>query len=153
MSREITFRAWDEDCEVMYYSDAGWNETHPESEDCFFDFHKGHVVAFLRQTEPGTIDEPPYDYGEPVDVEQYTGLPDKNGVEIYEGDVLAFWSEWDGKQMLTAPVTWRQEVCLMAADIGMALTTPVPEDLYEEIAESSYEVIGNIHENPELVNA
>ncbi len=145
------YRAWDEDNEVMYYSDAGWNETHPESEDCIFDFHKGHVVAFLRQTEPGTIDEPPYDYGEPVDVEQYTGLKDKNGVEIYEDDLVQFKGHVgnfyeDGRQeTLLGRVFYKTsgsiDYCLKVGDQNYGLNS---NDVDE------YEIIGNMHQNPEL---
>ncbi len=145
MSRENKYRAWGEDSEVMYYSDAGWNKAHPESEDCIFAFHKGRVVAFLRQTEPGTIDEPPYDYGEPVDVEQSIGPKDKNGqeIEVYEGDVY----------------TWNQPLAKAGRQIlkehKSIATYEMPELCYlHNRAEGGWggiKVIGNIHTHPELL--
>ena len=137
MSREHKYRAWDENSEIMYYSDAGWNEAHPESDDCFFDFHEGHVVAFLRQTEPGTIDEPPYDYGEPVECEEVTGLKDKGGVEIYEGDIA--------KQRRAGWPSGHLTGGEVKIEVSRGVTIgnwPAAFDI---------EVVGNIHEHPNLI--
>ncbi len=137
MGRQRKYRAWDEDNEVMYYSDAGWNKAHPESEDCIFDFHEGHVVAWLRETEPQTLDAPAYDYGEPVDVEEYTGLKDNNGTEIYEGDVIQH----------RAGDTWVVEFEYGEAD-GWAWQG------YSCFCKSEWgqiKIIGNIHEHPNLL--
>ena len=144
------YRAWDEDNEVVYYSDAGWNETHPESEDCIFDFHKGHVVAFLRQTEPGTIDEPPYDYGEPVDVEQYTGLKDTkrteefpDGQPVCEGDIVKSIWQVDHKTKIVGQVKYYSVFALYSLmDSKGDMVSPCWNEC---------EVIGNIHQNPELL--
>ncbi len=131
MSREIKFRAWDEDCEVMYYSDKEYEEC---NDGCSFGFHEGRVVAWLRETESQTLDEPAYDYGKPVDVEQYTGKKDKNGVEIYEGDV----DESGGI------VVWNQDDASFYMDHPSEMHALIDTDKW-------FEVIGNIHQNPELL--
>ncbi len=134
MSREIKFRAWDEDCEVMYYSDKEYEEC---NDGCSFGFHEGRVVAWLRETESQTLDEPAYDYGKPVDVEQYTGLKDKNGVEIWEGDLIKTVDE-------TLKVAWHFNRWVMKDAKGR-----IKE--FRQIDQGFYKVIGNIHQNPELL--
>lgn len=71
---------------------------------------------------------------EDVELMQYTGLKDKNGTEIYEGDVVL----WFG---VKAQIHW--------AD-GHAGFFHGSDDLYKRYAEQA-EIIGNIYENKELI--
>lgn len=78
---------------------------------------------------------------------QYTGIKDSAKKEIYEGDILQF--EHDGEKLCAGAVKWREEVAIWAVDIGIGLTTIEPEDAW---VPDAYEVIGNIHESPELLD-
>lgn len=82
---------------------------------------------------PGTPEQRPFN------VMQYTGLKDKNGVEIYEGDIIKKSSGAIG------------QVVYLKATAGYKLyNNGQVFDLFE--ADARYlEVIGNIYENPELL--
>lgn len=86
-----------------------------------------------------------------VDIMQYTGLLDRNGVEIYEGDIVQFYRHDDfthqHEPRCISNIYW--------ANGGFQFT-----DLYSPnrtLASlwnpgETMEVIGNIYENPELLN-
>lgn len=110
--REIKFRAVNNTDKKMYYSD------------------KIGISNFFMQLEHGILDK--------ETLGQFTGHKDKNGKEIYEGDITAIAKsygkiEWDNDK-LQYYVKW---------DFGV----------YEELCEwkNSSNVVGNIYENPELL--
>lgn len=73
-------------------------------------------------------------------VGQFTGLTDKNGKKIFEGDIG---KSIDGVFL----VRWSEEKCAFVMDF---YDYP-KEELYLEEMWDDAEIIGNIHDNPELL--
>lgn len=82
-------------------------------------------------------------------VMQFTGLKDKNEVEIYEGDIVTYKrsvGNWTGQFMTTThKVIFTEEVNAFVLEYGSSYIKLRKHWGYE------YEVIGNIFENPELL--
>ena len=93
-----------------------------------------------------------------VKIMQFTGLKDKNGKEIYEGDIINWFADGIEK---TAIVIWRScgwcaerfDKDLNVFERYYQFSNFIPVEINREGKEDMFdgEVIGNIYENPELL--
>src|ERR1035437_2744061 len=110
--REIKFRAWDKEKKELW----SWEDM--------------ALVTFIGVTQDPRMT-----------LMQYTGLKDKNGKEIYEGDIVSGYAN--------------PSVVVIEPDIGFG--TRLPNKLWNGLLKTwinssvGCEVIGNIYENPELL--
>lgn len=85
-------------------------------------------------------------------VEQYTGLKDANGKEIYEGDILTWHSNIYRKHDWEGFVLYRG-AGFAVQESDKSYSSPEWLDCACRKDANIIEVIGNIHENPELLEA
>lgn len=121
--RELKFRAWDKEwCKMLLPGE--WAMPRIQLDGSLYDDF-GDCL-----------------YTDNYIIEQYTGLKDKNGKEIYVGDIL---ETCCGK----AEVYFDDELLMYRIKVRHGGTMPLVSKKSKR--HFDYEVIGNIHENPELL--
>ena len=132
--RTIKFRAWDKEYEKMtYFDDEDYDYRPP------FVFRLDQV--FKKDSNYDDYEDFKYnDVTDRVEVMQYTGLKDKNGAEIYEGDIVYIASEDENAFVLWDKKTARYIIQFKGwcAD-------------FDNFYGKDLEVIGNIYDNPNLL--
>lgn len=135
MKREIKFRVWDHNTNTMMIPD-------------YFELYDGKIdwIEASREAGPESGNDGCSDQFE---IMQYTGLHDKNGREIYEGDIVRI-----------SPIRQHEKPFVGAVHYGRVDPSFTIHDkdghdfrLYSSGVYCTYEVIGNVYENPELLEA
>jgi hypothetical protein len=132
--RELKFRAWQESQKKMHqeiglHHHIMTNHTMCDEDECGYvakGTGKGEYTLFANQSE--------------WPIMQFTGLLDKNGKEIYEGDVTnnGYVVLWNNEKALFAEHTYQQV-------LGKWSVMSYPLD------SRWIQIIGNIYENPDLL--
>ena len=153
---EIKFRAWEKSYKRMSkVIEIKWKEEH-----LYHQIFTQAIVNNKRIDDSYTYDFSGVSNG--IVLMQYTGLKDKNGVEIYEGDIVVqdgyIWF-YEGKPNYRGTVEWiysQWQViahCVNPDNRGISdgMNYGLNDEGFDEGENSDWEVIGNIHDNPELV--
>ena len=133
MGRIIKFRAWDTKKNKMYSAEELGQDQLTLSVD-----GRGFINVHGKSTKLSKF----YTHLIP---EQFTGIEDKNGKEIYEGDIVRHLITSTPKNMYeTKQIIWDISSMKLQGKNKRASFLEWP-------ATYCLEVIGNIHENPELL--
>ena len=163
MNRKIKFRVWDRalnkmitkenvkelldtvntgDCDTDYtYSRDEWYPAYDIL--IIFDYFEDIQYRYIEDTSTKRFE-----------LMQYTGLHDKNGKEIYEGDIVLY-QDWEmayeggGNDSFINKgiVEYREDNCCF--NVTERQTVDLADVLYKD--NEDLEVIGNIYNNPELL--
>lgn len=84
---------------------------------------------------------------------QYTGMNDKNGVEIYEGDILIDVEFDENNNDISGkfPVVYDSSKCQFAIDNSFKKDGSSLVNFIEYFGVENLEIVGNIHDNPEML--
>ena len=136
MNREIKFRIWDKSFKKFLEDDY-------ESKNVI----DGDGNLFMYVLSETFRDLYFYKLLKNIEISEYTGLKDKNGKEIYEGDILKYNFPYDGRLKHVSPVKFLET----EASFGIKDRYENEIPLYRIAANNYFEVIGNIYEHPELL--
>jgi uncharacterized phage protein (TIGR01671 family) len=146
--REIKFRGWSRSYKKFIYYNS------------WFTVSKQGFLCLEESEAHSYVDDSDVDYPERIDLQQFTGLKDHKGKEIYEGDIVEcfdnnrlcgmgevkfgkFESSHDGG---CSGGHYHQGFFI--ENNGNQIRNNISEDIDWEFVE----IIGNIYENPELYN-
>lgn len=131
--KNFKFRAWDKDHKYMEYTD------------------KNLVVCFSDEGVEVT-DHTTFSHSctsmQNYELMQSTGLKDMKDTEIYEGDIVELKYPYDKRIKTRGSIVW--DIYKSCFGISMKETTERYE-LYRVTAGNYLTVIGNVHQNPELL--
>lgn len=127
--RDIKFRAWNREKNIMVYDNE--DDTCGYWDGCY-NSNIGMINTILNSK-----------YYEQYDFMQYAGLKDKNGKEIYEGDIIQY------KDITKGLIRYSEKYAQY-----VLVNTGTVKDEFEPLGDYNmevFEIIGNEFDNPELL--
>ncbi|MBU7568539.1 hypothetical protein KGP39_07265 [Weissella hellenica] len=116
--REIKFRVWDNETKKFW--------------------HEGRNLSLVSLVADNLVND------DSTVLEQYTNMTDKNGVEIYEGDIVKTETSMVQTVVGITPIYIYEDTYTL-----VQATKSLSDEIF--VLDNSDVVIGNIHENPELL--
>ena len=134
--REILFRGKRKDNGEWIYGDL---RQYSEKSKGVFDYATKHTIQVIPET-----------------IGQYTGLTDKNGKKIFEGDIVKYslFNKFSDNDELENAEEKEEYIEKIKFNNGKFCPIPIRcdcEDYWYSWAFDNFEIIGNIHDNPELL--
>lgn len=157
--REIKFRGRAKNVNEWCYGSYIFTNDNTNNPFRTHPFKESHRIVFWVAGDwnmGGWVDEEVI----PETIGQYTGLKDKNGKEIYEGDILRgdeYPFNCDSVDNYFAKVVWADKVCgfyILTHKNPNSTVSGIFHGNWSQLDEEdikSFEVIGNIYDNPELI--
>lgn len=135
MNREIKFRVWD-NVEKIYLHNKGFQDVTFRYNGLCFPYGTRHSIEA---------------YPDRFVVEQFTELKDKNEKEIYEGDIIKWSHLMDDFGYIEYYSGEPFAETRLYPSCALWVIVIAHKGLFPFQSDDEYEVIGNIHENPELL--
>ena len=135
--RKIKFRVWT-GLDMVYHVTVGIFGA--------FYVNPGEAGTGLDPNDSASLTPFTTKYPDEIPVMQFTGLKDKNGKEIYEGDILQNVTK-DQRRLSVFEISWYQPSC------GFVKEKKGEGNMFTLEVSKYLEIIGNIYENPELLKA
>ena len=134
--RELKFRAWFKEEKRMY----------AQKHITGIYLNQDIIGLYVFDEEGRVTDATEYNLSD-VELMQYTGLKDKNGKEIYEGDIVSGWiSDIEHDKLLSVG-----KIMFVDGAFGIfSISNNFIGDLSSCTLNKSIKIIGNVYENPEL---